>query len=229
MTFLLSNDDGIDAPGIAAMADALAILGHSAPVTVAPDREQSGCGHRVTTRTPIVVETRDDRHHAVSGTPADCIRLALHQFCPRPSWVLAGINAGGNMGVDAYISGTLAAVREGALHGVPGIAISQYRNRQKLDNWQRTTAMAARVLEILLDRPCDRGTFWNVNLPHLDDDAPDPEIVFCEASTSPLPLDYQVMPEGYQYQGNYQQREATPGTDVAVCFSGHIAIVQLSV
>ncbi|MGD1902916.1 MAG: 5'/3'-nucleotidase SurE [Geitlerinemataceae cyanobacterium] len=228
MTFLLSNDDGIDALGIAAMADALTQLGHTAPVFIAPDREQSGCGHRVTTRTPIAVETRDDRHHAISGTPADCVRLGLHALCPEASWVLSGINAGGNMGVDIYLSGTLAAVREGAMHGVPGIGISQYLNWQKPMNWEKTTAMAVRVLAALLDRGCERGTYWNVNLPHLDDGAPEPELVFCQSSTSPLLLDYRVAAEGYQYQGNYQMREALPGTDVATCFAGNIAIVKLS-
>jgi 5'-nucleotidase len=229
MTYLLSNDDGIDAPGLAALTAALGSLGIASPVIVAPDRQYSGCGHQVTVDRPIVVDRRDPQHYAISGTPADCIRLALHEFCPKPAWILSGINAGGNLGVDAYMSGTLAAVREGAMHGIPGIAISQYRDRTKPLNWERSTQLTTRVLRDLLAWGCDRGTFWNVNLPHITEEADEPEVVICAASTSPLPIRYQSTPEGYGYQGDYQSREALPGTDVAVCFAGKIAIVQLKV
>lgn len=229
MTYLLSNDDGIDAPGLAALTAALEPLGISSPVIVAPDRQYSGCGHQVTVAQPIAVDVRDSQHYAISGTPADCIRLALHQLCPHPSWILAGINAGGNMGVDAYISGTLAAVREGAMHGIPGIAISQYHDRAQPLNWARSAQFATRVLRDIFEWGCDRGTFWNVNLPHLADETEEPEIVICKASTSPLPIHYQQTPEGYLYQGNYQSREALAGTDVAACFAGKIAIVRVVV
>lgn len=229
MIYLLSNDDGIDAPGIAALAAALDRLGKSSQIVVAPDRQYSGCGHQVTVDRPIAVAQRDANHYAISGTPADCIRLALDRICPHPGWILSGINAGGNLGVDAYISGTLAAVREGAMHGLPGIAISQYRDRHKPLNWERSTQLTRRVLDYLLDQGCDRGTFWNVNLPHLADETEEPEMVVCEASTSPLPIRYQQTPEGYLYQGDYQSREALPGTDVAACFTGQIAIVRVAV
>jgi 5'-nucleotidase len=229
MTYLLSNDDGIDAPGIAALASALDHLGKSSQIVVAPDRQYSGCGHQVTVDRPIAVDPRDASHYAISGTPADCIRLALHQLCPHPCWILSGINAGGNMGVDAYISGTLAAVREGAMHGIPGIAISQYRDRYKPLDWERSTQLTMRVLGHLFDWGCDRGTFWNVNLPHLADEVEEPDLVVCKASTSPLPINYQQTPEGYLYQGDYQSREALPGTDVAACFAGKIAIVRVAV
>ena len=107
MTFLLTNDDGIDAPGIQALYEALDRQG----VWVAPILQHSGWGHRVTTDVPITVEQRGTDRYAVHGTPADCTRLGLMHFYPDTEWVIAGINAGGNLGIDMYLSGTVAAVR----------------------------------------------------------------------------------------------------------------------
>lgn len=123
MTVILTNDDGIDAPGIRALLSAV----NGAGILVAPSDHYSGCGHRVTTTQPIRVEKRNDREYAISGTPADCSRIALNYLFPDTKLVLSGINSGGNMGVDVYISGTVAAIREAAFHRVPGIAISQYK------------------------------------------------------------------------------------------------------
>ena len=116
MTIILTNDDGIDAAGIRALATA--VNGNS--IFIAPNTQYSNCGHQVTTDQPIQVERRSSLEYAVFGTPADCIRLAIYQLCPQISWVISGINHGGNMGVDVYISGTVAAVREAAFHGIPG-------------------------------------------------------------------------------------------------------------
>jgi 5'-nucleotidase len=126
-TLLLTNDDGIDAPGIAALAEAVEGLG--VRKVVAPFGPYSGCGHVVTTHKPLVVTTRPDGRHAVEGTPADCVRLALHHLEPAFDWVVSGINAGGNLGTDVHHSGTVAAVREAVIHGRPGIAVSQYMAR----------------------------------------------------------------------------------------------------
>src|SRR5437764_14701467 len=126
MKLLLTNDDGIDAPGLAALLAAARPLGE--PVLVAPLAAHSGCSHRVTTDGPIRVEHRP-AGFAVEGTPADCVRVALHDIVRDAAWVLSGINAGGNLGADVYISGTVAAVREAVLHGYPGVAVSQYRKR----------------------------------------------------------------------------------------------------
>src|SRR5688500_3031413 len=124
MNFLLTNDDGIDAPGLAALAAAVAGLGRTA--WVAPHEPHSGCSHRVTTDCGLRVLPRDTTRWAIVGTPADCVRLGLHQFAAESTWVLAGINHGGNLGADVHHSGTVAAVREAALHGIPGIAVSHY-------------------------------------------------------------------------------------------------------
>ena len=223
MTTILTNDDGIDAPGIRALSQAVNGKG----IIVAPKEHQSGCGHKVTTYRPIHLDRRSENEYAVDGTPADCTRLALTQISKNVKLVLSGINAGGNLGVDAYISGTIAAVREAAIYGIPGIAISHWIKKPLVIDWEVATRLTARVLEDLSERPIAPKSFWNVNLPHLEPGAPEPEIVFCKASTCPLPVNYRVEGNKYYYQGEYAKRDRAPGTDVDVCFSGNIAVTQI--
>jgi 5'-nucleotidase len=226
MTLILTNDDGIDAPGIQALLKA--VEGYET-IIAAPKDHQSGCGHQVTTTRSIPLLRRSEREYAIGGTPADCSRIALTHICPGAKFVLSGINAGGNLGVDAYISGTVAAVREAAMLGIPGIAISHYR-KGKLDyNWDTASKLTKEVLKDLLNRSWEPGTFWNINLPHLQPGEPEPEIVFCQPCTKPLPVNYRIEGDEFYYVGNYSQRERTKGSDVEVCFSGNIAITQLKV
>src|SRR5438477_10178252 len=173
MRLLLTNDDGIDAPGLAALHAAAVHLGE--PVVVAPVETLSGCGHRVTTHEPIRVCQRQPGWYAVEGTPADCVRVALHELVRDAAWVLAGINAGGNLGADVWHSGTVAAAREAVLHGVPGIALSQYKKRGWELDWPRAAAWVVPLLRELTRRPWQPGLLWNVNLPHLAAREPGPE------------------------------------------------------
>src|SRR5947209_4701872 len=163
MKLLLTNDDGIDAPGLDALRTAAGRIGE--PIIVAPVDTLSGCSHRVTTEQPLRLERRGPARYAVDGTPADCVRLGLHRVVPDAAWVLSGINAGGNLGADVWVSGTVAAVREAVLHGFPGIAFSHYRKKGLATDWPRAAAWVSSVLADLLHRPWERGTFWNVNLP----------------------------------------------------------------
>jgi 5'-nucleotidase len=225
LTVILTNDDGIDAPGISALQNAVAVNG----IVVAPREHLSGCGHQVTTASPIHVQKRSPSHFAISGTPADCVRVAIGHLFENVELVLSGINEGGNLGADVYISGTVAAVREAALHGIPAIAISHYRAKRKSIDWAYATYLTDRVLDKLLNLPIGSGEFWNVNLPHLDSNAPDPEIIFCPLSSKPLPIGFRVEGENLIYAGKYELRDRTPGTDVDVCFSGSIAVTKIKV
>jgi 5'-nucleotidase len=230
MTWILTNDDGIDAPGIAALQQAIRQVAPSqATMVIAPAQEQSGCGHQVTTVRAIGVAPRSRQDYAIAGTPADCVRLAVSQLCPTAQWVLSGINAGGNLGADVYISGTVAAVREAALHGLPGVAISHYRQGQRPIDWELASRWTALVLAKLIALPLEPGRFWNVNLPHLLPHTPEPEIIFCQPCQQPLPNRYQPTDTGYIYVGRYSERQRLEGTDVAVCFGGAIAVTQLGV
>ena len=223
MTLILTNDDGIDAPGIRALQMAV----NGAGVLVAPQLEWSGCGHRVTTTTPIQIEQRSPQAYAIGGTPADCVRVAISHLFPKVEFVLSGINAGGNLGADVYISGTVAAVREAALHGIPGVAVSHYRKGRRNVGWETAARWTTHVLTELRRRPLEPGSFWNVNLPHLEPGDPDPEVVFCDSCKQPLPIDYVVKGDSLIYKGEYAKRDRTPGSDVDVCFSGKIAVTQL--
>jgi 5'-nucleotidase len=226
MTIIITNDDGIDAPGIQALIKA---VGGKDVMIFAPQDHQSGCGHQVTTNQPIHLQRRNQREYAIAGTPADCVRIAISQIGENIKFVLSGINAGANLGVDAYISGTVAAVREGAMHGIPGIAISHYRQKQLNYDWDLAAEWTSEILTELLQRPLEPGNFWNVNLPHLLPGASAPEVVFCQPCTKGLPVNYRLEGNHLYYAGVYSNRPRTPGSDVDVCFSGRIAVTQLKV
>lgn len=227
MVFVLTNDDGIDAPGIWALQAALKLALGELGVIVAPQAHHSGCSHQVTSNRPIQVVQRAEQEYAIAGTPADCTRLALRHLCPEARFVLSGINAGGNLGADTYVSGTVAAVREATLHRVPGIAFSHFKQRGQAIDWDVAARLTVRVLEAVLRLPWKPGMFWNVNLPHLQPDAPDPELVFCTLCTQPLPNEFRIEGEAFIYSGEYPKRARDPGADVEVCFGGNIAITEI--
>jgi 5'-nucleotidase len=226
MNLLLTNDDGIDAPGIRALLEAARPLGE--PIVVAPAEPQSGCSHLVTWQAGVRIEPRGGGQFAVHGTPADCVRMALLRLAKETQWVLSGVNQGGNLGADVYYSGTVAAVREAVLHGWPGIAVSHYVNDALPLDWERVVPWVTRVLRDLMGRPVQPGAFFNVNLPHLPADALDPEVVFCGLDPHPLPLSYRHEEEGgHFYDGVYNTRERKPGADVDVCFGGRISVTEI--
>jgi 5'-nucleotidase len=226
MKMLLTNDDGIDAPGLAALEEAARQLG--TVVVAAPADCHSGGGHRVTTHSPIRALEAGPGRFAIHGTPADCVRVALHGLAADVAWVLAGINAGGNLGADVYHSGTVAAVREAVLHGRPGVALSHYRRRGVPFDWGRASAWALVVLRDLLARPWRPGTFWNVNLPHLEPGSPEPAVVCCPLDSQPLPLSFRREGDLFHYDGDYHGRRRDLGADVDVCFRGAIAVTQVA-
>lgn len=224
--FLLTNDDGIDAPGLAALETALPAGARS--MIVAPSEEQSACSHRVITARPFRASRLDQRRIAVDSVPADCVRLAWHEFRDSVDWVLAGINHGANLGADIYYSGTVAAVREAALLGLPAIAFSHYRDRLlSAADWQRATQWVRQLLPVLLAKPAQAGEYWNVNLPCPVSGPADPPVVECAVDTNPVDLAYAVDGDHYSYRGVYGQRPRSPGRDVDVCFSGSIAVSRL--
>ncbi len=164
----------------------------------------------------------------VEGTPADCVRMALHGIATNTTCVLSGINAGGNLGADVYLSGTVAAVREAVLNGWRGIALSQYRRKDRPFDWERSKDLVMPVLRNLLSQPWSPGTFWNVNLPYLIPGGPGPEIVYCPLDPLPLPLSYRQDGDLFHYNGDYHGRQRERGCDVDVCFGGNISVTRLT-
>ncbi|MBI2804770.1 MAG: 5'/3'-nucleotidase SurE [Planctomycetes bacterium] len=226
MKLLLTNDDGIDAAGLAALAAAAQTLGRL--TWVAPHTTLSGCGHRVTTDGPIRIFPKGDTRWAIDGTPADCVRVALAKLAPDVDWVLSGMNHGGNLGVDVHHSGTVAAVREAVFHGKPGIAVSHYRKRGAEFDWPRAQQWMTKILADLLQESWTPGTFWNVNLPNLGPHDPEPRVIYCPLEIGPLPLNFRAGADWLHYDGDYHGRPRVAGSDVDVCFAGNIAVTKLA-
>ncbi len=159
---LATNDDGIQAPGLKALEKALIQLGEV--TVVAPDREMSATSQSISLHTPLRIHALDDRHYAVSGTPADAVIIALHHLMPeRPDLVISGINPGGNLGENVVYSGTVAAAMEATLHGVPAIAISLASRKRK--DFSAAAAFAAQLVAKVLEEGLPRGIMLNVNVP----------------------------------------------------------------
>jgi 5'-nucleotidase len=228
LKIVLTNDDGIDAPGLDALVQCLRKLGKA--IIVAPQHAQSGIAHRVTTRDPIRINRLGQNRHSVDGTPADCARIALKVIAPDANWLISGINAGANLGSDVYNSGTVAAAREAAILGYRAVAVSQYIAKDQQLDWAITGYHAQRVLQMLFGRDPGSGYFWNVNLPH-----PlrmDSEIAyqFCGLDTHPHKYVYRQTGAELFYDGSIHERPRDPGKDVAVCFDkGQIAITRIAV
>lgn len=222
---LLTNDDGWDAPGLAALKQLAAQLGEV--YVLAPQEPHSYAGHRVTTDAPLRLVETAPREFSLSGTPADCVRVALTELFPEIDCVLAGINRGGNLGADLFTSGTVAAAREAALLGKPAIAISQFIRKGLPLDWARSRALALPVLEKLLTQGCTVKSYWNVNLPHLLDEEIAP-VVACEPDDLPLDVRYRREGDHFHYAGSYPARLRTTGKDVEQCFAGALTISRLA-
>lgn len=159
---LLTNDDGIGSRGLVVLEEALRPLGDV--TVVAPDSERSGSSQALTLHQPLRVETLDDRHYAVGGTPADTVILALYKLLPQmPHLVVSGINPGGNLGENLIYSGTVAAAQEAALHGVPAFAISLVGGNPQ--NFSGAAAFAVELSRRILQDGLPPGVALNVNVP----------------------------------------------------------------
>ncbi len=222
--FLLTNDDGWDAPGLAALKMLAAEFGEV--FVLAPLEPHSYAGHRVTTDAPLRLTETATREFALSGTPADCVRVALTEVFREVDWVLAGINRGGNLGADLYTSGTVAAAREAALLGKPSVAISQFLRKGVPLDWARSCELLRPVLRGLLADGCAAKDYWNVNLPHVAEGI-EPPVEACEPDDQPLDVRYRWEDGLLHYAGSYPARLRSVGKDVERCFGGSITVSRL--
>jgi 5'-nucleotidase len=159
---LVTNDDGLFAPGLAALANALEELG---PVyVVAPDRERSAVGHALTLHRPLRAEPAGERRFSVNGMPSDCVNLGVLGLLPEPpKIVVSGINSGGNLGDDVTYSGTVSAAMEGTLLGVPSVAISLVESAHGV--FEEAAAVARLLAARVLVEGLPPKTLLNVNVP----------------------------------------------------------------
>jgi 5'-nucleotidase len=202
MQILLTNDDGIYAPGLAAMERALQRLGEVH--VVAPAIEQSGVGHSITFLSPLMAKEIFDgerrRGWAVEGSPADCVKLALAEFCPqRPDLLVSGINGGLNLGINVLYSGTVAGATEGAVFGIPSVAVSlEYDEHAQFD---RAADMAVSLIEQIWRQADARDhSLYNINIPTVAFHGPCEVRVVPMATVGwPAEFDRRVDPKGRRY------------------------------
>jgi 5'-nucleotidase len=230
MRILLSNDDGYLAPGLAALAESLATMAEV--VVVAPERDRSAASNSLTLARPIRAEKMANGYIRVDGTPTDCVHLAITGLLEdEPDMVVAGINAGANMGDDVLYSGTVAAATEGRFLGLPAIAISMNAHDP---NYFATGAKVAReIVERLCKQPLSSDVILNINVPDLPYDAlkgyrstrlgnrhkAEPVIKDSDPRGKTI---YWVGPPG-------AEQDAGPGTDFYAVREGYVSVTPLQV
>lgn len=176
MRILITNDDGIHAPGLAVMERVARTLSDDIWI-VAPETDQSGLAHSLTLNDPLRLRKIDERRFALRGTPTDCIIMGVtHLMDQRPDLILSGVNAGQNIADDITYSGTVAGAMEGTLLGVRSIAVSQaysFENGARHIPWEVTERHAPDLLKKLVQAEMAEGTFINVNFPNCEADEVD--------------------------------------------------------
>lgn len=174
MRILLTNDDGIHAPGLKVLEAIAAELSDDIWVC-APTEEQSGAGHSLTLSRPVRVRRHNERRFSVSGTPTDSVMMAIGEIMDRkPDLILSGVNRGANLGDDITYSGTVSAAIEGALAGIRSIALSQVYSREGMGDdvpFAAASAWGSRVLRPLIDMDFTHRTLININFPAIAADA----------------------------------------------------------
>ena len=173
MKFLLTNDDGISSPGLAAIVDVMKQYGEV--FVVCPDRDQSGVGHSITFREPLKVQEttvfgEDVKAWTVSGTPADCVKVALDVLVPNIiDFVVSGMNIGSNVGRDSYYSGTIGAAREATYYGLPAVAVSLDIVGGQLPDFSIAKKHFSDVMGTILKNQYTPNLFLNINIPNLEE------------------------------------------------------------
>jgi 5'/3'-nucleotidase len=235
LRILLTNDDGIYAPGLRALRKELQKLGEV--TVVAPATEQSAVGHSITLLTPLLVqevlgEAEEPLGWAVEGRPADCVKLALLELLPEPpDLVVSGLNAGSNAGINVLYSGTVAAAIEGAFFRRTSIAVSLEYTKPKPLNFPRAADLARQVIEQIVARKPPEGTLFNVNIPSLEKGPVRgiravPQNVAAYVET----FDRRVDPRGRVYfwtTPGFCCPDPHPDTDVSALNEGYITVTPL--
>lgn len=230
MLFLLSNDDGYQAPGIVCLARALAALGEV--TVVAPDRNRSGASNSLTLEKPLRAARAENGFIYVDGTPTDCVHLAITGLLERvPDMVLGGINAGANLGDDVLYSGTVAVAIEGRFLGLPAMAVSLAGSQAV--HYETAARIASLLVKEIGHRPLPADTILNINVP----DRPWNELRGLAATRlgrrhKSEPVVQALDPRGrpiYWVGPSGPEEDAGEGTDFHAVRSGYVSITPLQV
>lgn len=235
MLILLTNDDGIMAPGIVAAYRELVKLGQVE--VVAPETVQSATGHGITLKMPLltsrVLVENAFSGTAVDGSPADCVKLAISQILPRqPDLVISGINSGANVGINVLYSGTVAAAIEAAFLGLPAIALSLYIKNDVEPDYVRTAAWSMKCIDLILKSGLKGGQVVSVNLPSMPPGQEPRGIKLVRQCTRPWVDTYERRqdPRGRDYYWNtsvFTLGNTDADTDVAALRDDYITITPL--
>ena len=237
MRILITNDDGIAAPGLEVLGDIAHALSDDV-WTVAPELDQSGASHSLTLREPIRMRRVGEKTFAVRGTPADCVIMAIRYLLreERPTLVLSGVNRGANMADDVTYSGTIAGAIEGTLLGVRSVAMSLATGFQAPDSiqWDTARAHGPEIVRRLLASEWDTGVLMNVNFP---DRAPDDIAGIAVTEQGRRDQDLMKIDQRTDTWGNpyywlgYERKKSNPrgGTDLWAIYTGRVSITPLSI
>jgi 5'-nucleotidase len=230
MFFLLSNDDGYRAPGIACLAKALRELGEV--TVVAPDRNRSGASNSLTLDLPIRAATAENGFISVEGTPTDCVHLAITGLLDRmPDMVIGGINEGANLGDDVLYSGTVAVAMEGRFLGLPAMALSLAGGDSV--HYETAARVAKLLVKRILTRPLPADTILNVNVPDRSwETLAGFQVTRLGRRHKSEPIVHGKDPRGrtiYWVGPPGQEQDAGIGTDFHAINSGHVSITPLQV
>jgi 5'-nucleotidase len=228
MRILLSNDDGIEAPGLLALEAALQEWAEV--ITVAPSGERSAMSHAFTMHAPVAHERRGEGRVAVDGTPVDCVYLALHGLVPTVDLVVSGINRGANVGQDVHYSGTVGAAVEGALHGVPAMAVSLNILTGQEAHWATAVEATHAFLAAHPVATWPTATVMNLNVPNQAQEAKIRWTRLGRRAYAPM-ADLREGPRGRSYAwlgGPPLAQPDQPGTDVSAVEAGFSSITPLS-
>lgn len=234
MRILITNDDGIHAPGLKVLETIARTLSDDVWV-VAPETDQSGLAHSLTLNEPLRLREVDERHFAVRGTPTDCVIMAARKVLGGlPDLVLSGVNSGQNAADDVTYSGTVAAAIEGTLLGIRSIALSQafsYVDARRAIPWETAERHAPAIIEKLLTLEPKRGVLYNVNFPNRKADEVTGVVVTAQGSVSHgLNVEERSDGRGNPYFWLRHQRiveEHLEGSDVHAIGTGAISVTPL--
>jgi 5'-nucleotidase len=230
MRILLSNDDGYQAPGLKALAEVLATVAEV--IVVAPDRDRSGASNSLTLETPLRAYTMDNGFIRVEGTPTDCVHLAITGLLDQePDMVVAGINAGANMGDDVIYSGTVAAATEGRFLGFPAMAVSMSSHTPEY--YETGAQVALQLVKRLQKKPLAPESILNVNIPDVPfAEIKDMQITRLGHRHKAEPVVKELDPRGrpiYWVGPAGPEQDAGPGTDFHALKNACVSITPLQV
>jgi len=233
MRVLVSNDDGVDAPGIRCLAEGLKAAGHEVQV-VAPDRDRSGASNSLTLEWPLRAKSLGPDRWSVAGTPTDCVHLALSGLLDSdPDLVVSGINNSPNLGDDVIYSGTVAAAMEGRCLGLPAIAMSLCCADHRPLHWDTAVRAAVGIMTRLAADPLPADTILNVNVPDLPwDEVRGYEVTRLGHRHRAAPCIEQKDPRGrtvWWIGPPGAAQDAGPGTDFDAISRGYISITPIHV